>query len=175
MRWRRISLISELKHTMVVLLIFTFTFHFHALEKEMATHSSVLAWRIPGRGSRVGCCLWDRTESDMTEATQQQQRGHIFVAIQSLSHVWVFVTPWPAVCLASMSFTISQSLLKLMSIDPVMPSNYLILYPSLFLLPQSFPASGSFPISWFFATGGQSIGAIAWASVLPMNIQGWFI
>ena len=37
---------------------FTFTFHFHAWEKEMATHSSVLAWRIPGRGSLVGCRLW---------------------------------------------------------------------------------------------------------------------
>ena len=48
---------------------FTFTFHFHALEKEMATHSSVLAWRTPGRGSLVGCRLWGRTESDMTEAT----------------------------------------------------------------------------------------------------------
>ena len=48
---------------------FTFTFHFHALEKEMATHSSVLAWRIPGTGSLVGCRLWDRTESDTTEAT----------------------------------------------------------------------------------------------------------
>ena len=48
---------------------FTFTFHFHALEKEMATHSSVLAWRIQGRGSRVGCRLWGRTESDTTEAT----------------------------------------------------------------------------------------------------------
>ena len=41
----------------------TFTFHFHALEKEMATHSSVLAWRIPGTGSLVGCRLWGRTES----------------------------------------------------------------------------------------------------------------
>ena len=51
---------------------FTFTFHFHALEKEMATHSSVLAWRIPGTGSLVGCRLWGRTESDTTEATQQQ-------------------------------------------------------------------------------------------------------
>ena len=51
---------------------FTFTFHFHALEKEIATHSSVLAWRIPGMGSLVGCHLWGRTESDMTEATQQQ-------------------------------------------------------------------------------------------------------
>ena len=48
---------------------FTFTFHFPALEKEMATHSSVLAWRIPGTGSLVGCRLWGRTESDTTEAT----------------------------------------------------------------------------------------------------------
>ena len=48
---------------------FTFTFHSHALEKEMATHSSVLAWRIPGTGSLVGCCLWGRTESDTTNAT----------------------------------------------------------------------------------------------------------
>ena len=48
---------------------FTFTFHFPALEKEMATHSSVLAWRIPGMRSLVGCCLWGRTESDSTEAT----------------------------------------------------------------------------------------------------------
>ena len=48
---------------------FTFTFHFYALEKEMATHSSVLAWRIPERGSLVGCRLWGRTESDTTEVT----------------------------------------------------------------------------------------------------------
>ena len=48
---------------------FTFAFHFHALEKEMATHSSVLAWRIPGTGSLMGCRLWGRTESDTTEAT----------------------------------------------------------------------------------------------------------
>ena len=48
---------------------FTFTFHFHALEKEVATHSSVLAWRIPGTGSLVGCRLWGHTESDTTEAT----------------------------------------------------------------------------------------------------------
>ena len=54
---------------------FTLTFHFHALEKEMATHSSVLAWRIPGTGRQVGCHLWGRTESDTTEVTQQQ---HVF-------------------------------------------------------------------------------------------------
>ena len=50
---------------------FTFTFHFHALEKEMATHSSVLAWRIPGTGEPGGCRLWGHTESDVTEVTQQ--------------------------------------------------------------------------------------------------------
>ena len=48
---------------------FTFTFHFHALEKEMAAHSSVLAWRIPGMGQPGGCCLRGCTELDMTEAT----------------------------------------------------------------------------------------------------------
>ena len=48
---------------------FTLTFHFHELQKEMATHSSVLAWRIPGmEGSLVGCRLWGCTESDTTEA-----------------------------------------------------------------------------------------------------------
>ena len=55
---------------------FTFTFHFHALEKEMATHSSVLAWRIPGTGEPMGCHLWGRTELDTTEATQQQQQSY---------------------------------------------------------------------------------------------------
>ena len=59
-----------------------------------------------------------------------------------------------------------------MSIELVMPSNHLMLgCPSSFL--QSFPASGSFPVSWFFASGGQSIGASASVSVLPVNIQGW--
>ena len=53
---------------------FTFTFHFYALEKEMATHSSVLAWRIQGQGSPLVCRLWGCTDSDMTEVTQQQQQ-----------------------------------------------------------------------------------------------------
>ena len=48
---------------------FTFTFHFHALEKEMAAHSSVLAWRIPGTAESGGLCLVGSTEPDTTEAT----------------------------------------------------------------------------------------------------------
>ena len=46
---------------------FTFTFHFHALEKEMATHSSILAWRILGTGSLVCCRLWGCAEVDTTD------------------------------------------------------------------------------------------------------------
>ena len=72
-----------------------------------------------------------------------------------------------------LSFTICQSLLKLMSIRLVMPSNHLI-YCRLLLPPSVFPASRSFPRSQVFASGGQSIGASASASVLSMNIQYWF-
>ena len=53
---------------------FTFTFHFHVLEKEMATHSSVLAWRIPGMGEPGGLPSMQSAESDTTEVTQQQQQ-----------------------------------------------------------------------------------------------------
>ena len=73
-----------------------------------------------------------------------------------------------------LSFTISQSLLRLLSIESVMPSNRLDLCCPLLLLPSVFPASGSFPMSWLFASGGQRIGGSGSASVLPMNIQGWF-
>ena len=53
---------------------FTFTFHFHALEKEMATHSSVLAWSIPEMAEPSGLLSWGRTESDTTDLTEQQQQ-----------------------------------------------------------------------------------------------------
>ena len=96
-----------------------------------------------------------------------------FSSIQSLSHVWLFVTPWTAAHQASLSITNSQSLLKLMSIELVMPSSHLILCHPLFLPLSTFPSSGSFPVSQFFTWGGQSIGVSASASVLPMNTQEW--
>ena len=67
--------------------------------------------------------------------------------------------------------TNSQSLLKLMSIQWMMPSNHLNLYHPLVPHLQSFPASGSFTMSQLFASGGQSTGVSVSASVLPMNIQ----
>ena len=72
-------------------------------------------------------------------------------------------------------FPISWSLLKLISIELVMTSNHLILcLPNPLHMLQSFPASGSFPMNWLFTSCGQSFGASASASVIPMNIQGWF-
>ena len=73
---------------------------------------------------------------------------------------------------ASLSITNSWSLPKLMSIESVMPFNHLILCRPLLLRLQSFPASGSFPMSPFFSSDGQRLGGLASASVLPMNIQG---
>ena len=64
----------------------------------------------------------------------------LFVVVQLLTGVWLFVTPWNAVCQASLSFTISQSLLKLISIESMMPSNRLILSHPLHLLPSNFPS-----------------------------------
>ena len=79
-----------------------------------------------------------------------------------------------AACQTSLSFTISQSLLRFMSIESMMLSNHLILCCPLSFCLQSFLVSESFPVSQLFASGGQGIGASASASVLPMNIQGWF-
>ena len=90
----------------------------------------------------------------------------MFSSVQSLSHAWLFATWWTAALQASLSITNSQSLLKLMSIKSVMPSNHLILcHPFLFL-------PSIFSVRWLFTSGGHSIGASA--SVLPANIQGWF-
>ena len=77
------------------------------------------------------------------ETSLQEQlslSSRVSVAFQSLSHVRLFATPWTAARQASLSFTISQSLLKLMSIESVMPSDHLILCRPLLLLPSIFPS-----------------------------------
>ena len=91
-----------------------------------------------------------------------------FSSVQSFSRVWLFVTPWTAAWQASLSITNSRSLLKFKAIRSVMPSNHLILIPFSSCL-QSFPSSGSFQISRFFASGGQRLGVSASASDLPMK------
>ena len=92
-------------------------------------------------------------------------------SVQLLRRVWLFVTPWTAARQASLSFTNSQSLPKLMFIESVMPSNHIIL--PFFSHLQSFPPSGSFQMSQFFTWGGQRIGVSLSTSFLPMNTQDW--
>ena len=97
------------------------------------------------------------------------------LVVQLLSHVWLFVTPWTAARHVPLFFTISQSLLKFMSIESVMPSNcYVILCYFLLLLSSVFPSIKVFLMSQLFPSGGWSIGASALASVLSVNIQDWF-
>ena len=91
----------------------------------------------------------------------------------SRCRVWLFVTLWTAAHQASLSFTISRSLVKLMSIKSWCHPTISSSIAPFSSCPQSFPSSWSFPMNQLFASGGQSIGASASASVLPMNIQGW--
>ena len=98
----------------------------------------------------------------------------LFCSVQSLSHVWLFATPWTAALQASLSITSSQSCSNSCLLSrwchPTISSSVVPFSSCL----QSFPASGSFPVRQLFASGGQSIEASAWASLLPVYIQGWF-
>ena len=91
----------------------------------------------------------------------------LYQLVQSLSHVWLFATPWSAACQASLSITNSWSLFRLIYIESVMPSNHFSSHL------QSFPASGSVPMSQSIESGGQSIGVSVSSSFLPKNTQGW--
>ena len=95
--------------------------------------------------------------------------------LNELSHVWLFVTPWTAVHQVPLSFT-SRSLLRFMSIESVMLSNNFIFCCPLLLLPSIFPNWDLLQsVRQLFTSGGQSIGASASTSVLPMNIKtDWF-
>ena len=113
------------------------------LKEGMATHSSILAWMVR------------------------------FSSVQLLSHVLLFATSWTTECQASLSITSSWSSPNSCPLSqwchPTISSSVVPFSSSL----QSFPASGSFQMSQLFASGSQSIGVSASASVLPMNAQGW--
>ena len=146
------------------------------------------------------CCLWRYRISVLTFAPQQPrllslknnnhdkkntekytnrvdfvllQDDQISVQFSSLSHVWLFVTPWTAAQQASLSITTpgvySNSCPLSWWCHPAISSSVV---PFCWL--QSLPAWGSFQMSQFFASGSQSIGIWASATVLPMDIQDWF-
>ena len=137
----------------------------------MATHSSVLDWKIPWIRESGGYSPWGLRESYMTEYSRTASNVPPTFFVSTCSSVAKSCpTPWTVARQASLSFTFSLSLLKLLFIESVMPSSHLILCRPLLLLPSVFPSIRSFPISWLFASGGQSIGASA--SVLPVDIRG---
>ena len=117
-----------------------------------------------GQESLACCSPWGCKESDMTSVH----------SVQSLSRVWLFATPWTAALQTSLSITNTQSLLKLMSIESVMPSNHLSLYCPLLLLPSLLPSIRVF--------SNESVLRIRWPkywsfsfSISPSNIiQDWF-
>ena len=110
------------------------------------------------------------------------------VFVQSLHHVWLFATPWTAACQASLSFTYSQSLLKLICIESVMLSNHLILCHPLLLLHSIFPSIRVFsnesvlcirwPKYWSFSfsisiiPSGEYSGLISFKTLMLGNIEG---
>ena len=145
------------------------------LEKETAADSRIIAWEIPWAEESGGLqsMVLQRVEKDwVTNTFNFHCINCLVIVVQSLSPVQFFLNPGtalarllspspsPGACSNSLSWwrhpTVSSSV---------------VLFSS---CPQSFPASGSFPMSQLFTSGGQSIGASASASVLPINIQDWF-
>ena len=122
--------------------------------------------------------LWSNTSLFLSMFNMNLKRMYILqflstglfvaVAVQSLSHVCLFTTPWTAACPSPLSFTISQSLLKFMSIESVMLSNHLILCQPLPLCLQIFPHRILFQRISSSHQGGQSIGASASANIQPL-------
>ena len=105
--------------------------------------------------------------------TSHLVRSIQFCSVQSLSHVWLFATPWTAAHQASPSVTNSQSLLKLMSIESVMTSNHLILCHPL-LPPSMFPSIRVYSNESALHFKWQSIGVSVTTSVLPVNFLDWY-
>ena len=106
------------------------------------------------------------------KCTQLLVSQSVVVVVWLPSHVWFFATPWTAQWWASLSPRVCSDACPLSRCcHPTISSSVV---PFSFRL-QSFPASGSFPVSWLFASGGQTVGASASVWVLPVNIQGWFL
>ena len=116
-------------------------------------------------------CINNQKLFTHTQKKSRTRGNHRFSSVQfNTQSCLTLCDPMNRSTSTSLSITNSRSSLKLMSIELVMPSNHLIFCHPLLLLPSIFPASGLLPMSQFFASGGQSIGASASASVSPMNI-----
>ena len=117
---------------------------------------------------------WNATQIDVCEREWRYILWHPIVAVKSLSHIQLFMTPWTATCQVlcpSQSPWVSSNWCPLSQWCHPTISSSVTPFSS---CPQCFPASRSFPMSQLIPSGGQSTGASASASVCPVNIQGWF-
>ena len=126
---------------------------------------------------------WNRVTSSVWSAVNMS----LFCCCCSVSHVWLLATPWTAACQAFLFFTISRSLLKLVSIELLMPSNHLILCRPLLLLPSIFlsitvfsnesalhikwPEYWSFSFSFSISPSNEDSGLISFRSLLQAETQ----
>ena len=145
----------------------------------MAPHSSILVWRIPGMGEPGGLpsMRLHRIGHNWSDSSSSSSREHFMQVQFSFSHSVVSNSLWPhglqharPPCPSPTPEVYSNSCPLSRWCHPTISSS-VIPFSSCLL---SFPASGSFQMSQFFPSGGQSIGVSASASVLPMNIQDWF-
>ena len=97
----------------------------------------------------------------------------VLLVVQLISHAQLFVTPWTAACQASLSFTIHWACSNSCPLSQWCYPNFLSSVAHFSPCPQSFPASGSFPVNQLFVSGGQRFGASASVSVISVDIQGW--
>ena len=157
----------------------------------------VLPRESHGQRSLVGYSPWGCKESGMTEVTEHVHlsqsrttlKGHVIFRVPPgviWGHCWDYMTDQPLLCLTLCDpMDCKYARLPYPPLSPGICSNSCPMNRWCFLTisssvvpfsfcPRSFPASGSFPVSQLFTSGGQSIGTLTSASVLPMNIQGWF-
>ena len=130
---------------------------------------SVLALHIQGSTSK------DSNNCGFTQPWIQSFVDYVvmFSSVQSLSHVWLFETPWTAACQASLSITNSRNPPKLMSFESVMPSNNLILCRPLLLLPSIFPSIRVFSNEWALRIRWPKYWNFSF-NISPMNTQDWY-
>ena len=121
----------------------------------------------------ICCCMQWKWYNHVGKQSGSSSNVRVNIVVLSLSHIWLFVTPWTVAHQASLSFTISWSLPKLMSIELVMPSNHLILCRPLCLLPSIFPSIRVFSNKSALHIRWPKYWSFSFSIIPSKNTQDW--